>query len=154
MGRGGYLFNLCEISISSTTTGTFSASASLRTACSVEVWTFSGIPWISIEFFLVYSYFEKGCRKKINVHATIPKGKMGYDQYTVPNDCSCRTYFGCFPLAIANITSQASRIILSNFFEEQCTQNHTQYLSGLSRALLPTAFLEIAVLFEIFEGFH
>ena len=31
-----------------------------------------------------YSYFEKGCRK--NVHATIPKGNMGYDQYTVPDD--------------------------------------------------------------------
>ena len=28
---------------------------------------------------------------------------MGYDQYTVPNDCSCRTYFGCFPLGLANI---------------------------------------------------
>ena len=35
-----------------------------------------------------------------NVHATIPKGNMGYDQYTVPNDCSCRTYFCCFPLAL------------------------------------------------------
>ena len=29
-----------------------------------------------------YSYFEKSCRKK-HVHATIPKGNMGYDQYTV-----------------------------------------------------------------------
>ena len=41
-----------------------------------------------------------------NVHATIPKGNMGYDQYTVPDvpdDCSCRTYFCCFPLALANI---------------------------------------------------
>ena len=38
-----------------------------------------------------------------NVHATIPKGNMGYDQYTVPNDCSCRTYFCCFPLALASI---------------------------------------------------
>ena len=38
-----------------------------------------------------------------NVHATTPKGNMGYDQYTVLNDCSCRTYFGCFPLALANI---------------------------------------------------
>ena len=38
----------------------------------------------------------------------------------------------------------ASRTILSNFFEEQRTQNHPQYLSGLSRAILPTAFLEIA----------
>ena len=27
---------------------------------------------------------EKGCRK--NVHATIPKGSMGYDQYTVSDD--------------------------------------------------------------------
>ena len=38
-----------------------------------------------------------------NVHMTTPKGNMGYDQYTVPNDCRCRTYFCCFPLAIANI---------------------------------------------------
>ena len=39
----------------------------------------------------------------------------------------------------------ASPAILSNFFEKQCTQNHPQYLSGLSRALYPTTFLEIAV---------
>ena len=38
-----------------------------------------------------------------NVHATTPKGNMGYDQYTVPNDCGCRTYFCCFPLILANI---------------------------------------------------
>ena len=38
-----------------------------------------------------------------NVHATTPKSNMGYDQYTVPNDCSCRTYFCCFPLALTNI---------------------------------------------------
>ena len=37
-----------------------------------------------------------------NVYATVPKGNMGYDQYTVP-DTSCRTYFFCFPLALANI---------------------------------------------------
>ena len=42
-------------------------------------------------------------------------------------------------------TSMASRAILSNFFEEQRTQNYPQYLSGLSRALFPTTFLEIAV---------
>ena len=38
-------------------------------------------------------------------------------------------------------TSMASLAILSNFFEEQRTQNHPQYLSRLSR----TTFLEIAV---------
>ena len=80
-----------------------------------------------------------------NVHATIPKGNLGYDQYVVPDDCSCRTYFCCFPLALANITSQTSRAILSNFFEEQCRSNCSKYLLGLSRALFPTTFLEIAV---------
>ena len=34
----------------------------------------------------VYSYFE-------NLHATIPKGNMGYDQYTVPNLRSGVIYF-------------------------------------------------------------
>ena len=34
----------------------------------------------------IYSYFENGCRK--NVHVTIPKDNMGYDQHY-----SCRTYF-------------------------------------------------------------
>ena len=41
--------------------------------------------------------------------------------------------------------SVASRAIFSNFFEEQNTQNHPQYPSGLSRALFPTTFFEIAV---------
>ena len=41
--------------------------------------------------------------------------------------------------------SVASRGILSNFFGEQGRQNHPQYLSGLSRALFPTTFLETAV---------
>ena len=56
--------------------------------------------YICVYYSLVYCYFEKGCRK--NVHATIPKGNMGYDQYTVSDDCTCRTYFCCFPLARAN----------------------------------------------------
>ena len=38
-----------------------------------------------------------------NVHATIPKGNMGYGQYTVSNECSCRTYIYCFPVALENI---------------------------------------------------
>ena len=39
----------------------------------------------------------------------------------------------------------ASRAIILNFREEQRTQNHPQYLSGLPRALFPTTILEIAV---------
>ena len=37
------------------------------------------------------------------LHSTIPKGNMGYDQYTCSWHCSCRTYLCCFPLALANI---------------------------------------------------
>ena len=80
-----------------------------------------------------------------NVHATIPKGNMGYDQYTVPDVCSCRTYFCCFPLALENTFPWPFVPIISNFFEERRTQNHPQCLSGLSRALFPTTFLETAV---------
>ena len=36
-----------------------------------------------------------------NVHATIPKVNMGYDQYTVPVTLAVKT--SCFPLACANI---------------------------------------------------
>ena len=54
-----------------------------------------------------------------NVHATVPKGNMGYDLYTFPNDCSCRIYFCCFHLAAHKHTSMASHAILSYFFEEQ-----------------------------------
>ena len=75
----------------------------------------------AISFTIPYTVISRKVVAK-NVHATIPKGNMGYDQYTVPTDCSCQTYFCCFPLAIANTTSQTSRAILSNFFEEQCTQ--------------------------------
>ena len=48
-----------------------------------------------------------------------PKGNMGYDRYTVSDDFSCRTYFCCFPLALANTFSWPFVPILSNFFEEQ-----------------------------------
>ena len=51
-------------------------------------------------------FIIKAISRKIvgkNVLATIPNGNMGYDQYTVPDDCSSRTYFCCFPLALTNI---------------------------------------------------
>ena len=37
--------------------------------------------WPSFATREIYSYFKKGCVK--NVHATTPKGNMGYDQYTL-----------------------------------------------------------------------
>ena len=65
---------------------------------------------------------------------------MGYDQYTVPDTVAVEPTF-----STRKHTSIASRVILSNFFEEQWTQNHPQYHSGLSRAFFPRTFLEIDV---------
>ena len=92
-------------------------------------------------------FFTAISRKVVGktVPATSSKSNMGYDQYTVPDDCSCWTYFWCFPLARANTFPWPFVPILSNFFEKKRTQNHPQCLSGLWRALFPTTFLEIAV---------
>ena len=79
------------------------------------------------------------------MHATIPKGNMGYDQYTVPDTVAVKTSFVAFLFSTRKHTSMASRAILSYFFEEQRTRNHPQYLSRLSRALFPATFLEISV---------
>ena len=79
------------------------------------------------------------------MHATIPKGNMGYDQYTVPADCSCQTYFCYFPLALADIRPWP----LVPFFQislknSELKTTHNSF-SGLARALFPTTFLEIAI---------
>ena len=43
---------------------------------------------------------------------------MGYDQYTVSDDCTCRIYFCCFPLALAKhfhgLSCQFFQISLKN----------------------------------------
>ena len=62
-----------------------------------------------------------------------------------PTTVAVEDYFFCFPLALANTYSWPFVPILSNFFENKSTQNHPQCLSGLSRALFLTTFLEIAV---------
>ena len=78
-----------------------------------------------------------------NVHATIPRGNLEYNQYTVSWHSSCRTYFCCFTLAIANIPSMVSRAILSNFFEKLKTTLHT--FRDCRMHFFPTTFLEIVV---------
>ena len=50
-----------------------------------------------------------------------------------------------FSFSTCRHMSMTSPAILLNFFEKQCTQNHPQYLSGLSHALYATTFLKIAV---------
>ena len=53
------------------------------------------------------------------VHATIPEGNMGYDQYTVPNTSTVAVEL-TFLLSTSTRkhTSMASRAIPSNFLEE------------------------------------
>ena len=46
-----------------------------------------------------------------NVHVTIPKGDLGYDQYSVP-DTSCRTHFCVLSISTRKYTLMASRAIL------------------------------------------
>ena len=80
-----------------------------------------------------------------NVHKTIPKGNMGYDQYSVPDFVAVQPTFVAFlQHSQTYVHSLACHSILT-FFEEQLPQNHPQYLSGLSSVLFPTTFLEIAV---------
>ena len=69
---------------------------------------------------------------------------MGYDQYTVPDAVAVEPDFSYFPLALANIQPWPL-VSFIQFSEKQLTQNHSQYLSGLSRSLFSTTFLEIAV---------
>ena len=39
------------------------------------------------------------------MHATVPKGSMGYDQHSVPDTVAVEPIFACVPLALANIRS-------------------------------------------------
>ena len=68
---------------------------------------------------------------------------MGYDQYTVPDTIAIEPTFVAFlSFSTRKGMSVVFHAILSNFFEEQCPQNHPQYLSGLLRALFVTTCLE------------
>ena len=68
-----------------------------------------------------YTAISRKVVGKTDVHETNPKGNMGNDQYTVSDDCTCRTYFCCFPLALANTFPWPFVPIRSNFFKEQRT---------------------------------
>ena len=82
-----------------------------------------------------------------NVHANIPKSNYGIRSsvFLTVTTLVVEPTFVAFLLTVANICPSPPASIISNFFEEQLTQNHPQYLSGLSRALFPTTFLKIAV---------
>ena len=63
--------------------------------------TSTSILSLSLSLYIYTAISRKFVKNK--VHATIPKGNMGYDRYPVSNHCSCRTCFCYFPSALANI---------------------------------------------------
>ena len=63
------------------------------------------------------------------------------------NHRSCRTYFRCFPLAIADICPWPPVPFFQLSLKNKRTQNHPQHLSGCRlQFFTATTFLEIAVL--------
>ena len=86
-----------------------------------------------------------------NVQATIPKGIMEYDQYTVPDDCSCRTYFCCFPLALAThfqgLMCQFFQISLK---KRELKTTHNAFQDCRVHFSRHATFLEIAVYYFSF----
>ena len=88
-----------------------------------------------------------------NVYPTIPKGNVGYDQYTVPDTVAVDgTYFSCFPnLALANsyfhgLSCHSSQISLKN---SELKTTHSTYRD----ALFPTTFFEIVYTYIPLQGF-
>ena len=73
----------------------FFARQSTPRECSLCRRAFSFFPLNKELNILIYSYFEKRLSKK-NVHATIPKGNMGYDQYTVLDTVAVEVTFAAF----------------------------------------------------------
>ena len=80
-----------------------------------------------------------------NVRTTTPKGNMGYDQYTVPHDCSCRTYFCCFPLALANICPWPLVPFFQISLENRADKTTHNTFRDCRVHFFPTTFLETAV---------
>ena len=67
---------------------------------------------------LTCSFYTAILKKVVGkkLHATIPKGNMGYDQYTVPNTVAMEPTFVAFLISTRKHTAMASRAIVSNFF--------------------------------------
>ena len=64
----------------------------------------------------VYAAISREVVEK-NAHATIPKGNMGHDQYTVLDTLAVALLL-LFSFGTRKYTSIATPAILSNFFEE------------------------------------
>ena len=99
----------------------------------------------------VFRKTRSACRERLSekVQVTIPKGNIGYNQYTVSWNCNCRTYFCCFSSALATNRPRSPvpffQISLK-IISELKTTDHT-FLDCRGH-LFPTTLLEIAVYYS------
>ena len=111
--------------------GSFKASKRFSIRSYLPFWHFSkkAIAWINMVYDMgsIQLFWE---RLSKNVHVTILKGNMGYDQYTVPDTIDVEPTFVAF-LSHSQTYVHGLSFPSSNFFEQQWTQNHPQYLSGI-----------------------
>ena len=111
---------------------------------SCQVWACECNLSLPLIWQMTYSYFEKGCRKK--VLATIPKGIMVGFECTVLQrnlkELARKSIKMC-----SRVLTESNKSRLDSYSrQEQCIDHIPYYLTGLSRAhFFPTTFLEIAV---------
>ena len=96
----------------------------ISTGMNRSIWILPEISGFSVQmvsvgcFHLVFSItrFYVFFEETINIKGV---RYMGYDQYTVSNDCSCRTYFCCFLLALANVCPWPLVLFFQNSLENR-----------------------------------
>ena len=80
------------------------------------------------------------------MHATIPKGNMGYDQYTVTDIVAVElSFLLLLSFSTAKHKSMASPVLQISLKNSELKTTHNTYRDNLSRALFLTTFVKTAV---------
>ena len=109
-----------------------------------NITNFGRFCYLNIPCLGIYSYFEKGCRKK--VHATIPKGIVGDFEITVLHrnfERMAREAMDCVSDGVLKRSSK-SRLDSYNVRNSVWVISHITFLE-YRVYFFPTTFLEIAV---------
>ena len=83
----------------------------------------------------IYSCFEKGCRKK--VHATIPKGNLGYDQLILISQINTSNQW-CLLLLLSFSTRKHTSMVFLAIFSEFPEMLKSCWSQGTVNVKLPT----------------
>ena len=102
-------------------------------------WLFSCNDWALLAKCPRHTVTSRNVRKKCTCDS--PERKYANDQYTVPSDCSYRTYFCYFPLALANMYPRPP----VPFFQTSLKNSALKANHNCRVHFFRHAFLEIAV---------